>query len=71
LDPVPDVANARSRFTSPESDCALNVTQVARKQRVDRHRIIHVEKSSNFQPILSKISCDGYQVRYDPPSVRW
>jgi hypothetical protein len=52
------VANDRSRSTSPESDCALNMTQVARKQRVDRHRIIHAEKSSSFQPILSQNSCD-------------
>jgi hypothetical protein len=34
-----DVANDRSHFTSRESDCASNVTQVARKQGVDRHRI--------------------------------
>jgi hypothetical protein len=31
------VANDRSHFTSRESDCASNVTQVARKQGVDRH----------------------------------
>jgi hypothetical protein len=65
------VANDRSRFTSRESDCASNVTQVARKQGVDRHRIIHAEKSSSFEPILSQNSCDGYQVRFDPPGVRW
>ena len=49
-----DVANDRSRFTSGESDCASNVTQVARRQRLDRHRIIRVEKSSSFEPILSQ-----------------
>jgi hypothetical protein len=65
------VVNDRSRFTSRESDCASNVTQVARKQRVDRHRIIHPEKSSSFEPILSQNSYDGYQVRFDPPCVRW
>jgi hypothetical protein len=68
---VPDVANDKSHFTSVESDCASNMTQVARKQRVDRQRIIRVEKSSSFEPILSQISCDGYQVRLDPPCVRW
>jgi hypothetical protein len=31
LGPVPDVANDWSRFTSAESDCTSNVTQVARK----------------------------------------
>jgi hypothetical protein len=71
LGPVPDVANDRSRFTSRESDYASNVTQVARKQRVERHRIIRAEKSSSFEPILSQNSCDGYQVRFDPPCVRW
>jgi hypothetical protein len=71
LGPVPDVANDRSCFTSRESDCASNVTQVARKQRVDRRRIIHAEKSSSFEPILNQNSYDGYQVRFDPPCVRW
>jgi hypothetical protein len=71
LGPVPDVANDRSRFTSQESDCASNVTQVARKQGVDHHRIIRAEKTSSFEPILSKNSCDGYQVRFDPLCVRW
>jgi hypothetical protein len=65
------VANDRSRFPSRQSDCASNVTQVARKHGVDRHRIIRVEKSSSFEPILSQNSCDGYQVRFDPPCVRW
>jgi hypothetical protein len=65
------VANDRSRFTSRESDCASNVTPIARKQRVDRHRIIRAEKSSSFEPILGQNSCDGYQVRFDPPCVRW
>jgi type IV pilus biogenesis protein CpaD/CtpE len=65
------VANDRSRFTSRESDCASNVTQVARRQGVDRNRIIHVEKSCSFDPILSQNSYDGYQVRFDPPCVRW
>jgi hypothetical protein len=65
------VANDRSRFTSRQSDCVLNVTQDARKQRVDHHRIIRAEKSSSFEPILSQNSCDGYQVRFDPPCVRW
>jgi hypothetical protein len=65
------VANDRSRFTSRESDCASNVTQIARKQRVEHHRIIRAEKSSSFDPILSQNSCDGYQVRFDPPCVRW
>jgi hypothetical protein len=65
------VANDRSRFTSRESDCASNVTHVGRKQCVDHHRIIRAEKSSSFEPILSQNSCDGYQVRFDPPCVRW
>jgi hypothetical protein len=65
------VAKDRSPFTSRESDCTSNVTHVARKQRVDRHRIIHVEKSSSFEPILSQNYCDGYQVRFDPPCVIW
>jgi hypothetical protein len=47
------VANDRSRFTSRESDYTSNVTQVARKQCADHHRIIRVEKSSSFVPILS------------------
>ena len=45
------------------------MTRVARKQRVDRHRIIRVERSSNFEPILSQNSCDGYQVRFDTPCM--
>jgi hypothetical protein len=65
------VANDRSRFTSPESDCTSNVTQVARKQRVHHHRIIRAEKLSSFEPIPSQNSCDGYQIRFDPPCVRW
>jgi hypothetical protein len=65
------VANDRSRFTSPESDYASNLTQVAGKQCVHHHRIIRAEKSSSFEPILSQNSCDGYQVRLDPPCVRW
>jgi hypothetical protein len=69
LDPVLDVANDRSHFTSRESDCDSNVTQVARKQRVDRHRIIRIEKSSSFEPILSQNSCDDYQVRFEEASV--
>ena len=64
MGPVPDVANDRSRFTSRESDCASDVTQVARRQVVDRHRIIRVEKSSSFEPILSQNSCDGYHSSY-------
>jgi hypothetical protein len=60
------VANDRSHFTSRESDCASNVTQVARKQRVDHHRIIRAEKMSSFEPILSQNSGGGYQVRFDP-----
>jgi hypothetical protein len=71
LGPVPDVANDRSRFTSRESECASNVTQDARKQRVGCHQIICSEKSSSFEPILSENSYDGYQVRFDPPCVRW
>jgi hypothetical protein len=65
------VANDRSRFTSRESDCASNVTQVTRKQRVDHHRIIRAEMSSSFEPILSQNTCDGYQVRFEPLGVRW
>jgi hypothetical protein len=64
------VTNDRSRFRTRESDCTSNVTQVARKQRVDRHRIIRAEKSSSFEPILSQNSFDGYQVRFDPPCMR-
>jgi hypothetical protein len=71
LGPVPDVASDWSRFTSRESDYASNVTRVARKQRVERHRIIRAKKSSSFEPILSQNYCDGYQVRFDPPCVRW
>jgi hypothetical protein len=48
-----NVANDRSGFTSRESDYTSNVTQVARKQCVDLHRIIRAEKSSSFEPILS------------------
>jgi hypothetical protein len=65
------VTNDRSRFTSRESDCTSNVTQGARKQSVDHHRIIRAEKSSRFEPILSQNFFDGYQVRFDPPCVRW
>jgi hypothetical protein len=65
------VANDRSRFTSPESDYVSNVTQVARKLCAHHHRIIRAEKSSSFEPILSQNSCDGYQVRFDTPCVRW
>jgi hypothetical protein len=65
------VSNDRSNFTSRESDCASNVTQVARKQHVDHHRIIRAVKSSSFEPILNQNSCDDYQVRFDPPCVRW
>jgi hypothetical protein len=64
------VTNDGSSFTSTETDCACNVTQVARKQCVDRHRIIHVEQSSSFEPIPRQNFCDGYKVRFDPPRVR-
>jgi hypothetical protein len=53
------VANDRSSFTSSESDYTSNVTHVAGKQRVDRHRIIHAEQSSSFEPILRQNFCDG------------
>ena len=59
------VANDRSPLTSWESDWASNMTQVDRKQRVDRHRIIRAEKLSSFEPIPSQNSFDGYQVRFD------
>jgi hypothetical protein len=65
------VANDRCNFTSPESDCTSNVTQVARKQRVDHHRNIHPEQSSSFEPILWQNFCDGDKVRFDPPRVIW
>jgi hypothetical protein len=65
------VANDRSSFTSFESDCTTNVTHVARKQRVDRHRIIHAEQSSSIEPILRQNYCDGDKVRFDPPRERW
>jgi hypothetical protein len=65
------VANDRSSFTSPESDCTSNVKHVARNQRVDRHQIIHAEQSSSFEPILRQNFCDGDKVRFDPPCVRW
>jgi hypothetical protein len=65
------MANDRSHFTSRESDCPSNVTQVARKQGVDHHRIIRADNSSSFEPILSQSSCDGYEVRFDPPCMRW
>jgi hypothetical protein len=66
-----NVANDRSRFTSRESDRASNVTYVGRKQCVDHHQIIRAEESSSFEPIPSQNSRDGYQVRFDPPCVRW
>jgi hypothetical protein len=47
------------------------VTRVAGKQRVERHRIIRAEKLSSFEPILSQNSCDGYEVRFDSPCMRW
>jgi hypothetical protein len=53
------VANDRSSFTSSEFDYTSNVTHVARKQRVDRHRIIHAERSSRFEPIPRQNFCDG------------
>jgi hypothetical protein len=64
------VANDRSSFTSPETDCTSNVTYVARKQHVDRHRIIHVDQSSTFEPILRQNFRDGDKVRFDTPGVR-
>jgi hypothetical protein len=65
------VANDRSSFTSPVIDCTSNVTHVARKQHIDRHRIIRAEKSSSFEPIPRQNFCDGYKVRFDPPHLRW
>jgi hypothetical protein len=44
---------------SVESDCTSNVTHVARKQRVDHHRIIHAERLSSFEPILRQNFYDG------------
>jgi hypothetical protein len=64
------VANDRSSFTSPETDCTSNVTHVDRKQHVDHHQIIHVDQSSNFEPILRQNFCDGDKVRFDTPGVR-
>jgi hypothetical protein len=64
-------ANDRSSFRSPESDCTSNVTHVARKQRVDRHRIIHAEQLCSFEPISRQNFCDEDKVRFDPPRVRW
>jgi hypothetical protein len=62
------VANDRSNFTSPETDYTSNVTQVARKQRVDRHRMIHVEQSCSFETIPRQNFRDGDRVRFDPPT---
>jgi hypothetical protein len=62
--------NDRSSFTSSEFDCTSNVTPVARKQCQDRHRIIHVEQPSSFEPIPRQNFCDGHKVRFDTPSVR-
>jgi hypothetical protein len=65
------VANDRSSFTSPETDNTSNVSQVARKQRVDCRQIIHADQSSSFEPILRQNFHDGDKVRFDPPRVRW
>jgi hypothetical protein len=64
------VANDRSSFTSPETDCTSNVTQIARKQRVDHRRMIDVEQSSSFEPIRRQNFCDGDKVRFDTLGVR-
>jgi hypothetical protein len=63
------VTNDRSSFTSPETDCTSNVTQVARKQRVDRCQIIHADQSSSFEPIMRQNFCDGDKVRFDTLGV--
>jgi deoxycytidylate deaminase len=65
------VANDKSSFTSTETDHTSNVTQVARKQCVDCHRMIHAEQSSSFEPILRQNFRDGDKVRFDPPHMRW
>jgi hypothetical protein len=65
------MANDRSSFTSPDSDCTSNVNHVAGNQRVDRHQIIHAEQPSSFEPIPRQNFCDGDKVRFDPPRVRW
>jgi hypothetical protein len=65
------VTNDGSSFISPETDCASNVNQVARKQRVDHNRIIHAEQSSCFEPIPRQNFCDDYNVRFYPLRVRW
>jgi hypothetical protein len=65
------VANDRSSFTSPETDCTSNGTQVARKQHVDRRRIIHVDQLSNFEPIMWQNFRDGDKDRSDLPHVGW
>jgi hypothetical protein len=65
------VANDRSSFTSPETDCTSNVTQVARKQCVDHCQIIRAEQSSSFEPIPRQNFCDGHKVRFDTPGVRF
>jgi hypothetical protein len=65
------VANDRSSFTSPETDSTSNVTHVARRQCVDRHRIIHADQSSTFEPIPRQNFRDGDKVRFDTPGVRF
>jgi hypothetical protein len=65
------MANDRSSFTSPDSDCTSNVNHVARNQRVDRHQIIHPEQPSSVEPIPRQNFVDGDIVRFDPPRVRW
>jgi hypothetical protein len=45
------ITTDRSSFTSPESDCTSNVSQVARKQHVDHHRVIHMEQSISLNQI--------------------
>jgi hypothetical protein len=61
----------RSSFISPESNCASNATQVARKKHVSHHRTIHVEQSISFEPIQWQNFCDGDKVNIDLSHVRW
>jgi hypothetical protein len=65
------VATDRSSFTSPESDWTPNVSQMARKQRVDHHRVIDMEESISFEPNPRQKFCDGDKVNIDLSHMRW
>jgi hypothetical protein len=65
------VATDRSNFTSLEFDCTSNASQMARKQRVDHHRVIDMEESISFEPNPRQNFCDCDKVNVDLSRMSW